>query len=62
MKKIVVIFILIRHGINPFKATSKTTTLVRQRFTDKEKEYLINRAENENTKDFLHLIMYGKAR
>ena len=62
MNGIIAFFILVRHGINPFKATSKTVHLVRKRLTDKEKEYLITRAKNESTKEFLYYMRYEKAR
>ena len=59
-KRLVLIWICIRHGINPLGKVAKVTPIMRQRLTDSEKQRFINFGETETERKIWRLWLYEK--
>lgn len=57
IKYIVVFFIFIRHGINPFTPLGKNGSKIKNRLTSKEKEYVIASHKDDYTKNWLRKLI-----
>lgn len=53
-----IIFICLRHGINPFSAIKKSIGKAAERFSDGEKQFYINACKSEGTKEILRKALY----
>ena len=62
MKKVICILILLRHGINPFGKMANSISTMEKRLTEKEKQFFIDRAENETEKKLWRQWLYGDGR
>lgn len=54
--KIKIALICLRHGINPFATIVNNTERMKQRFTPKEKQWLINNVSEHNKEYFKRLF------
>lgn len=53
-----IVFICLRHGINPFLSMDKTKTKMNDRFSENEKKWVINIAEGY-AKEYFKVIFSG---
>lgn len=54
-----IIFICLRHGINPFSPVGKNIGKVAERFSENEKKFYIDICKSEYTKEYLRKAFYG---
>lgn len=54
-----ILFICLRHGINPFSSVGKNTEKVSARFSENEKQFYINACKSEYAKEYLRGVFYG---
>lgn len=60
MKNVVIFFIFIRHGINPFKPIEKIADKMTARLSGKEKDYIIKSAKDNTVREVLTGILNMK--
>lgn len=54
----IVLIILLSHGINPFKRLIDILPQIRQRLSDREKEYIINTCLHPKMADDMRYMIY----
>ncbi len=57
-KAIKILFIFIRHGINPFLSVEKNKEKMKRRFSEKEKQWIIDIAKGY-AKEYLEKMFVG---
>lgn len=57
-KVIKIMFICLKHGINPFSSERKNIEKVAKRFSENEKQFYINACKSEINKEFLRKSFY----
>lgn len=54
----IVAIILLSHGINPFEKLADTIPKIRQRLSNREKEYIINTCSDDGIADCMRSMFY----
>ncbi len=54
----IVAIILLSHGINPFRKLADTIPKIRQRLSNREKEYIANTCLSDSVADVMRDIIY----
>lgn len=58
-KLLKILFICLRHGINPFGVMDKNKVRMKERFTENEKKWIINNSENKVIGKYYEELFYG---
>lgn len=59
IKAIKVTFIFIRHGINPFASIKRNKEKMRERFSESEKKWIIDRTSGDYAKEYIEKLLMG---
>ncbi len=58
-KAIKISIIFIRHGMNPFAKVGENKEKMRERFSESEKKWIIDTADNDWAKEYLQKLIVG---
>lgn len=60
IKSIKIMFICLKHGINPFSSVQENIEKAAERFSEKEKKFYINSCKSEFHKEYLRKHFYRR--